>query len=88
MWDRKRHLRLAKRKREAADDEDESEDEVVDYREDDASDADSDGSNMRPEHYEQDAMYWDEEELEFMQLDDYTAKRKYFKVTCTQVVDK
>lgn len=33
-------------------------------------------------------MYWDEEELEFMQLDEYTAKRQYYKVTCTQVVDK
>ena len=33
-------------------------------------------------------MYWDEEELEFMQLDEFTAKRQYFKVTVTQVVDK
>jgi len=38
---------------------------------------------MPPEHYEQDTMYWDEEELEYMQLDEFTAKRQYFKVTVT-----
>jgi hypothetical protein len=83
MIDRRRSLKIAKRKRQSEDDEEGSDDDVVDYNDDDASDADSDGSNMRPEYYDQDAMYWDEEELEFMQLDEFTAKRRYFKVTVT-----
>ena len=27
-------------------------------------------------------MYWDPDELEYMQLDEFTAKREYYKVTC------
>lgn len=52
------------RREQQENDEEFDEDEPV--RVDEGSDGDSDGSNMGPEHYEQDAMYWDEEELEFM----------------------
>jgi len=35
-----------------------------------------------------DDTWWDEQELENMQLDEYTIKRHYIKVTCLRTVDK
>jgi len=65
LLERKRNIAMKKARREQQENDEEfDEDEPV--RVDEGSDGDSDGSNMGPEHYEQDAMYWDEEELEFM----------------------
>lgn len=69
-------LEVARRQRE--EDSDDLSDDV-----DDQGSVNSEGSNMPPEHYSNDQMYWDKEELEFMQLDEFTAKREYYKVTCT-----
>ena len=33
-------------------------------------------------------MYWDVDELEYMQLDEFTSKREYYKVNCTQAIEK
>ena len=74
MADRKRMLECARRRRE------EDSDEVSDEFDDRASD--SEGSNVAEEYYMNDQMYWDSEELEFMQLDEFTAQRLYYKITC------
>jgi len=84
LKERKRMIKQASRSRMTGDGSDEEEEEEGL----DVVSNDSNGSNMTPEHYEMDQMFWDEEELEFMQLDDLTAKREYYKVTCTQCVDK
>lgn len=41
-----------------------------------------------PYKYVDDQCFWDEMQIEQMQLDEETVKREYIKVTCTRSIDK
>lgn len=41
-----------------------------------------------PYKYKDDQCYWDEGELEKMQLDEINSKKTYLKVTCSRTIDK
>ena len=41
-----------------------------------------------PYKYKDDQCYWDEGELEKMQLDEDNCKKAYLKVTCSRTIDK
>jgi hypothetical protein len=43
---------------------------------------DSEDDNLPAVFYQNDQMFWDPDELEFMQLDDFTSEREYYKVNC------
>jgi len=51
------------------------------------SSSDSEDEND-PYKYKDDQCYWDEEQLEKMQLDEDNIKKTYLKVTCTRTIDK
>jgi hypothetical protein len=55
----------------------------------DADESSSDSEDEAdPYKYVDDQCFWDEEQIEKMQLDEDTVKRRYIKVTCTRTIDK